>query len=291
MDISLIKNHQTLIKLRAILKKRLVLYSLQVFLIVAAITLAIFSLSRNHKSTNFSHVNIWFLVGGVITYLIFYLFFSVHWSFALSIVENRKIDRKQILAFFASQPYKYLPTSAFSVSSRSLYSVKLGAHKISTTAGAQLSEYGSLFASGLLIMVLTRIKLPMFILVPTVLLIFLSLSYVAIYLYRDLRKSTKYLVLISISLVSWIIGGLSFFFVLHGVNLHTSFEDAVYLNDATFLASIAAVLVPAGIGIREAILFSQNIGFSGVLVWRIISVVVDVMSGAFAIVKINKRKT
>lgn len=272
----------------SIIKSRLTLFVLQAVLIGAAIVLAVFSLRRSDATLSVSEINLLLIAGAAILYGLFYVFMAINWAYVVHIVEHRPIHWSQMWAYFASQPYKYLPTSAFSISARSIYAKKIGGLKLSATAKAQLIENGAIFASGLIIIALVKTNLSLAVLIPLVLLIFVSLFSVSFSPYRELRRAYKYVTLVFITAVAWLVGGLSLFTTLHSLGAAISFEDAIYLHAATILASIAAVLVPAGIGIREAILFSQNIGLPGVLLWRALSVVVDLATGIAAIFKINR---
>jgi len=290
MEFSFIKNLQKIaFKVKMLLKKRGVLLYVQVLLIAASIFLATLSLHSSRKSFSLSSINLGLLILGVIFYVIFYIIMSIHWSLVLSIVERQNLKLTQTLAFFASQPYKYLPTSAFSISSRSIYSKKVGARNIASTAKAQLVEYASIFLSGLLVVALVKSNLSASITITLTIIIFISLLTTGLYSYKITNPLYKYISLLFIIFCAWAVSGFSLFLIMHATGYFVSYSHAVYLNTATLIASLAAVLVPAGIGIREAILFGQNIGFSGVLVWRSVSVFVDVVTGALAILKINRK--
>lgn len=274
---------------KAILARRAIQIPLQVVLISTAVALAIISLPDSHAPIDTAAFNWAEIFGGLSFYVIFYLVFAVHWAYALSIIENKKIHFGQILAFFSSQPYKYFPTSIFSFSARSVYSRKAGAESLVATAKAQLVEYGSIFASGLIVIALAKAGVSAITLIASGLVACTYLLYEKLYVNRKRGRVYKYLILVLISTIGWLIAGISFYFVVQGVGDVVSYKQSLFINTAAYLASIAAIFVPAGIGIREAILFSQNVGFVGTLSWRICSIVIDIVSGIVAIISINKK--
>ena len=278
-------------EVRQLFANRAVLVVTQIVLIGLALALAVFSFHEDGTSIKLTAVNPPLVVAAIFIYSIFFFLFSVHWAYALHIIEKRHLSRRHVLAFFASQPYKYLPSSIFSMSARSIYSKKVGASGISSTAKAQVLEYASIFGSGLLIIALARTGLSFSIIAPICGLILVSLFLMNPGHYREANRVYRYLTLLSIALASWLVAGLSLYLTVHSVGSTISFSKAVYLNAATLLASLAAVFVPAGIGVREAIFFSQNVSTPAVLIWRALSVLVDLVGGLLAIYKINKQKS
>src|SRR5665811_1633710 len=74
------------------------------------------------KKTDFSGVvdNWWILTLAFVCFILFYTIMSFHWLKVCRIVEP-STKPIQTLAYFASQPFKYLPSSIFSFSFRSKY--------------------------------------------------------------------------------------------------------------------------------------------------------------------------
>jgi hypothetical protein len=270
-------------KITRILKNRKVLILVQVIFISAAIILAVLSLRSSDQSFELNFRNIPLLIAGALIYFVFFIVLALHWVYAIFLSEKKQLNPEYILSFFASQPYKYLPTSIFSMSSRSLYSKKIGA-QLRHTISAQVREYASLFISGLLAIGLLKFaSLWLTVTIASTLIILALLSY------RSPNIFLKYLSLLSLSFLAWLVGGLSLQAVVNAMGAGVSYSEAVFLNTFTFLASIAAVFVPAGLGIREAILITQNVNLGAVFVWRICTIIVDVISGVLAIIKIHKK--
>lgn len=276
-------------KLKKILRKRAVAIPFQVVLVGLAVGLALYTLPAYNGSVNLSEFNWLSISCGLVLYIIFYAVLSVHWTYALSIVENSSIQIAQILAFFASQPYKYLPSSIFSMSARSIYSRKIGADSIMSTAKAQLVEYGSIFASGLIIIALSKTGISPIALIVSGLVLAFYLIYEKLYATKHKERYYKLLILLVVAFISWLIAGASLYFIIDGTGGTITYNEALFTNTAAFLASILAVFVPAGIGIREAILFSQNIGPVGAIAWRVCSILIDVIGGVVAILMVNRK--
>lgn len=282
------KSQKIIFQILAVLKKRYVLIPLQAVLIGAAVALAILSLPNSPERINWSNINFIYIVAGVLFYLAFYFIFAVQWTYAVHLAEKRKIDLNQMLAFFASQPYKYLPTSIFSFSARSIYSKKVGATSIASTVKAQLIEYGSMFGGGGVLIVAVKTN----ILVALMLLfVLLGLAYLALRKLAVKSKGVNYKIfaLILLSICGWLLAGLSFYYIVIAVGPSISIADALFVNTVAFLASIVAVLIPAGIGVREAIFLYQSVSFAGTLAWRVCSMVLDMAVGIIAIIIINKK--
>ncbi len=284
MDYSAIKNQKVVRLARKLLAKRPFLVLLQALLITAAIGLALISLNSKHQSFSLHGARPGLLALGFSVYFIFYLAFALHWAYAL-FMSDQTFSRAQLLSFFASQPYKYLPSSAFSMSARSIYAKKLGS-KIINTAKAQVRENLSLALSGGLLILAVKVNVVLAIVAALI----LGLATFGLARLKHHQKLLRYLPLIGLSATAWLISAFAFWLIVRGVGVSVDYSQALYLNTITFLASIAAVFVPAGIGVREAILFSQNLGVVPVLTWRICTILVDVISGVVAIFIIHKKK-
>lgn len=214
-----------------------------------------------------------------------YLFLAWHWLAVCRLVDS-KTSPKQWLAFFASQPYKYLPTSIFTFSSRAHFASKFGMslkHSTQAQVIENLNLIGSALITGvILLLLLTNILLSLVItlvVVAVVLLLWRQKSLVVLKLPIDLRKWVSSLGIVT---VGWLVIGLGFFVMALG--LEGRFEPVLAIaasNLATGLG-IAAFFAPGGIGVRELVFATLSFASGTILIWRLVTFAVDILFGTWA---------
>ncbi len=216
-----------------------------------------------------------------------YIVLAWHWLVVCRIIDPA-VNPKQWLAFFASQPYKYLPTSFFTFSSRANFAYKFGM-SLKHSSEAQLIENLNLIGSALVIGVIllllnTFIWLGIFtIIIVGLVCAFIwnqqSLKIPKTKIILDLRKWLKSLIVASLG---WLIIGLGFFVMV--VGLEGRFEPLLSIaasNLATGLG-ILAVFAPGGIGIRELVFHYLSFASGTILIWRLTTFIVDIAIGIWA---------
>lgn len=222
-----------------------------------------------------------------------YIFLAWHWLAVCRLVDS-KTSPKQWLAFFASQPYKYLPTSIFTFSSRAHFASKFGM-SLKRSTQAQVIENFDLIGSALitgviLLLLITNILLS---LATTLVVIVIGLflwhkkSLVVLKLPLDLRRWIGSLGIVT---VGWLVIGLGFFVMALG--LEGRFEPILAIassNLATGLG-IAAFFAPGGIGVRELVFASLSFASSTILIWRLVTFAVDILFGAWAAWTISRNQ-
>lgn len=214
-----------------------------------------------------------------------YMILAYHWLSVCRLVDS-KTNPKQWLAFFASQPYKYLPTSIFTFSSRAHFASKFGMSlKLSTQAQVveNLNLIGSALVTGvILLLLLTNILLSLvtiFVVLVIVILLWHKKSLVILKLPIDLRK---WIGSLSIVTVGWLVVGLGFFVMTLG--LEGRFEPILAIASSNFATGlgIVAFFAPGGIGVREFVFASLSFASGTILIWRLTTFATDIVSGAWA---------
>ncbi len=87
----------------------------------------------------------WSVLASLLLFLAYYFLMSLNWLMSTRLMDKKSKDR-QLLVFLASQPYKYLPTSLFVFSSRSIYGNKLGL-SLKDASVAQIFENSALLSA------------------------------------------------------------------------------------------------------------------------------------------------
>lgn len=239
----------------------------------------------------------WWLVG--LAFLVFglsYIVSSWHWLRVCRVV-NQSVDNKQMLAFFASQPYKYLPSSIFTFSYRAKYAKDLG-FGIKPSSLAQLIESFNLIGAGVAVSLLFYILHVSMIMGLIALALGLILAGVLVRydivvpIYKTKRKMMARMLVPNFLLMMgvWVVSGLAFLLVNYSLGLSVDPLFIISANAAAYVASILAVFAPGGIGIREAVLSMFSVQNSAVILWRLLTFAADVSLGAIAILNINRVK-
>lgn len=277
------------------MSKRTLLLILQIAFYIVLIG---FVVQKFDELTNSVNLNIlldkpFYVVFSIICFLIFYALLSLHWKLVCDKYEKFQQNR-QWLAFFASQPYKYLPTSIFTFSSRAVYSKRLGL-PIKQSSAVQLIEnlnilLGS-FVTALLFLIYNE-SIPLGFAASVLLILILSAVCFVPTLKipkTALRLSGKeWVKLFLLSLTAWMVAGTAFYFIVLATGQQIDFASAVTANAIAVGLGILAVFAPAGIGVREFVYNKFGITNTGIIVWRLLTLLIDVVVGFMAIYWIKR---
>ncbi len=248
-------------------------------------------------STDFI-VNWMYVVASGALFLGFYGLLSLHWLYACRLV-MQNVPRDQWLAFFASQPYKYLPTSLFTFSFRGVYAKKLGM-SFRKSSLAQLLENLSLMVSSCFVAtVFFSARVQPLLAVPACIVaagvVWLVLQKGASGLKfrgREFNVPSIQLVrLVALSTVSWLLAGGAFILLTYALGLQINILGLVLANTLAFALGILAVFAPGGIGIRELVYDFFGVAAGAIVAWRILTFVLDCLVGLVSIIAIRYRKS
>lgn len=234
------------------------------------------------------------IIAGVI-FTLGYVFMAQHWAFVCRIITT-KTGKKQWLAFFASQPYKYLPTSIFTFSSRATFAKRLGMDFRQSTE-AQVLENINLIGTAIIIGFLFLLLQYNFLyaLALTVLAGLIGLAVwtkdtVTIPKLKVTIDLKKWLVSLSIVSAGWLIMGLGFFILVVGLENRIEPVLPIAANSLATGFGIMAVFAPGGIGVRELIFSYLSFASGTILTWRLTTFVVDILVGVWAGWTISRQK-
>ncbi len=216
-----------------------------------------------------------------------YIVLAWHWMSVCRIVDANA-NKKQWLSFFASQPYKYLPTSIFTFSSRATFAAKFGM-SLKKSTEAQVIENINLIGSaltlgGLLLLYKYHFLIGIFVTVILALLAMIlwqehSVKIPRINFNLNLRK---WAVTVAIVSLGWLIIGLGFFVMVIGLEGRVEPILAIAASNLATGLGILAVFAPGGIGVRELIFHYLSFASGTILIWRLTTFVVDIVFGAWA---------
>jgi hypothetical protein len=217
----------------------------------------------------------------------------MHWQKMCEIVNDGSGER-QYLAFFASQPYKYLPSSIFSFSFRAKFAKDLGIG-VKKSSIAQLLENADLVISGFFVAIIGYAYARSY---WTGLVWFLlsGLSIVLIYFFskgtkiniKNMRIRPDFLIKAFITgVIGWVLAGTSFYILSQSLKQTLDIFDAISVNTLSYIAGLLAVFAPGGIGIREAVFSLFGIVPMLIIGWRILTFLVDMLAGFSAIIYIR----
>lgn len=283
-------------------RSKKVLQIVSISLTVATLILALIYGSELVEKADFSLSDIRLapLTLSLLSYVFFYAILSFHWLRSCRLVSGDEISSRQWLAFFASQPYKYLPTSLFTFSFRAKYARKLGM-SVKSSSFAQLLENigiltGGFLTAGLLLMI-----------VKDQVLLVLGLGIVAGVIYKlipnDINNlfpsktaNPKKLISkedivknIALTSIAWLLAGLSFYFLNKAIGIEVEAIKAIAANSIAYCLGILAIFAPGGIGVREGVFAYFSISSAGIIAWRLATLFIDLVLGAVAVLQINKR--
>ncbi len=277
------------------MSKKNILRSIQIVLSIALVIFIALQAETFFSKVTWSVVaDRWInIIAAGVLFLIGYMFMALHWYRVAKMIEP-KAKKSQWLAYFASQPYKYLPTSFFTFSFRAIYAKKLGLN-IRQSSEAQIIENANLVGCALVVGMLCAIY-------ATNLLfgcIFTLLIGMVIYILwmqkkfdlpfvsrqLDLRAWLKTIAIVS---CGWVVMGLGFLVVSSAIELKTDVLVAVAANSLATGFGIIAVFAPGGIGVRELVFSFFAYASTTILIWRLTTFVVDIVAGAVSIWMIER---
>lgn len=239
-----------------------------------------------------------YVVASGALFLVFYALLSLHWHYASRLVVG-DAPLNQWLAFFASQPYKYLPTSLFTFSFRGVYAKKLGM-SFKKSSVAQLLENSSLIISNIFIaavLVISRVN-PLFSVLACIaagVLVWMMLKRETVGFSLKGREysvlSVKLVQLVALSAVAWLLAGAAFVLLNHALGVQINVINLVLANTLAFSLGILAIFAPGGIGIRELVYDFFGVAAGAIIAWRLLTFILDCMVGLLAMVAIRYRKS
>jgi uncharacterized membrane protein YbhN (UPF0104 family) len=230
-----------------------------------------------------------------VCFMLFYGLMSVHWK---RICDNyvKFPQQQQWLAFFASQPYKYLPSSLFSFSSRAVYAQKLGL-PLKQSSLVQIIENLNILLGGftLAVILLAYVASPHLGILISALGILALAAARRIPLVRVPKTAYKiagnhWVELFYLSITAWFFAGLAFYFMVLASGTTVSLVSAIAANALAMGLGIIAIFAPGGIGVREFVYSKFSISSTGIIMWRLWTIFIDVVVGLVAILLINRRR-
>jgi hypothetical protein len=223
-----------------------------------------------------------------------YTLFAFNWLFGARIFD-RNITKYQLLVFFASQPYKYLPTSLFVFSSRAVFSKKLGL-PLKQSSVAQVIENSALFAANFSlfavlcgIMASTLLGCIVVAVIATILIFAYFKKSIQINIkQKSLSLSTHNLLkMYLLSVLGWIMVGMAFVSLNKSIGLDIKFISLIAANTIAFSLSMLAFFAPGGIGVRELVYSSFSVNALAIIYWRIMVFALDFVVGIPSVVAIK----
>lgn len=232
------------------------------------------------------------VVAGTI-FLVGYMFMALHWYRVAKMIDTTT-KKKQWLAYFASQPYKYLPTSFFTFSFRAVYAKKLGLN-IRQSSEAQIIENANLVGSALVLGMLCAVYATnllfgcifSLLIVMIICILWMQKKFDIPFVSKqiDLRQWLRTVAIVS---CGWVVMGLGFFVVSSSIEIKTDVLVAISANSLATGFGILAVFAPGGIGIRELVFSFFAYASTTILIWRLTTFVVDIIAGAVSIWMIER---
>lgn len=268
--------------------KRILLAALQLTLAGLAIYIAASQIGKHADSldaTMLIHATPWLVAAGAVQAL-FYGVLAAHWQYITKHIEPN-VSNSQWLALFAAQPYKYLPTSIFTLTFRAKYAKKLGM-SVKRSSLAQLVENLSMLAAATAVVVAIWLSTHDEPALATIAFIVCLTGFVVGF---EVLSRVKYgihfpvkkrLAIFFMAVFAWIVSGIAFFLVIVGLDQQTRLVEAIGANAAAIEAGIIAVFAPGGIGIRELVYGLFNVGALVIVAWRLVTTVVDMIVGPIA---------
>lgn len=238
----------------------------------------------------------------IILFFLFYLVLSIAWVQTLKIFNKKSISYKNTLSFWASQIFKYLPTSLFVISFRIYYAKRQGNDTKSAIKATLLENLILIYTSFSMYLLFSNL----IILYALSIGLYLLLVYLVIHnqgvkqLVKNIKplrfvadlnqKSFKYLVSILIfQSIGWIVSGLALYFFAYSVGEEAiNSLDVIASQAASYGASILAVFAPGGLGIKEYFLSFSGIEVNTILNWRFITIFFDLIFSIIAIIIISR---
>jgi uncharacterized membrane protein YbhN (UPF0104 family) len=205
-----------------------------------------------------------------------------------------------MLSFFASQPYKYLPTSIFTFSFRAKYSKELGLG-LKDSSLSQLIENLIIISSAIYLSATlfffkeSLLAFAIVILIPLFGLVFLPNNFN--FKFKSYERTISKSVLaksITISVVAWLFSGASLYLLALSYGFSNSVISTMLANGIAYPSGIIAFFAPGGIGVRELVYDWFGVAAGLIILWRILTFVMDFLLGFTAIIfiklKIGQKK-
>lgn len=224
-----------------------------------------------------------------------YVFMAQHWAFVCRII-TPKTGKKQWLAFFASQPYKYLPTSIFTFSSRATFAKRLGMDFRQSTEAQVLENInliGTAIIIGFLFLLMQYNFLYALVAIAAAGLLCATIGAKGTITVPKLKVTIdlkKWLFSLAIVSAGWLIMGLGFFILVIGLEGRIEPVLSIAANSLATGFGITAVFAPGGIGVRELIFSYLSFASGTILTWRLTTFVVDILVGIWAGWTISRQK-
>ena len=258
---------------------------LQLVLALLALGLAMWQIGKYTSSLTFDISSQWpNIASALVMYIAFYGVLAIHWGYVSNLIDSSNA-RHQWLAFFASQPYKYLPSSIFTLTFRAKYAKQLGmSYKKSSIA--QFVENYSMLASATVVMAAGWLVLHVHIAAAALVAILgAGIFVLSLHFIKKLPVAPNQAIRIFIlSSFAWCVAGLGFFLL----DSSLGFISALTANSTAFAAGIAAIFAPGGLGVRELIYGIFTVTASTIVMWRLLTAVVDIVVGVTAWTLIRK---
>jgi len=228
-------------------------------------------------------------------FVLFYLVMSYHWLIAVRIFKP-DTNRRLLLSFYASQPYKYLPTSLFTFSFRSKFAKDQGL-AVGDSAKAQLIENGNMIASGLLSAGLALVWIYNWLLGLITICLVAGVLYGVYKSSRELSitlgrnhfklQPKKVVPLVVLAVIGWSVAGVALWVLSLATTGSVGVLQSIGANSLAFSASILAVFAPGGVGVREVIYAHFGIALTVIVMWRLLTLGLDILLGFSAVAKIS----
>lgn len=270
-------------------------------LISLVFTIAMLIFAYNYISTIIKQADfhnfiiIWPLLAlAALLFFAFYILLSIHWLWACKWIDASS-SNTQFLVFFASQPYKYLPTSAFTFSFRALYAKKMNLGLKSSSA-AQIVENLSLLGSNLAVFFVfyfAGYKLTYgFIALAVLLGAGYAITTVDLQIFRFKNRripisAERILKMLSIGSFAWIISGLSFMSLNLALGEAVNVSPYLAANTLAFSLGILSFFSPGGLGVREYVYNLYSVSSIAIISWRLVTFICDMILGMTAIIMLN----
>lgn len=244
-----------------------------------------------------------YLILSVFMFFVFYFLLSVGWQKVLSLYsKDKEIIIPIRMSFFASQIFKYLPTSLFSFSSRIYFLKKVGIN-VAMSINAIILENAFIIISSLLVFLLFSFNWAISIIIIVSIIIgyyaYLFLlnmhnkgkvlfSKLLFFLPEEKISKKQYVSLWFIYIISWLFAGLSLYFLQFAIGeTSVNIYSIVSFQSMSYSASILAIFAPGGIGVREIVLQKANLSDVSILIWRVGTFIFDIIVGCAGMIYFN----
>lgn len=237
-------------------------------------------------------INWTYVVLSALLFSLSYVLFAFNWLLSTRLLDKSS-GRAQIVAFLASLPFKYLPTSFFTFSSRAYFGHKLGL-RLKHASLAQIAENMSLLSANLILLIglcAARFNLALgaavllTVIMGALWLTSLKRKVTLSFKRRSLELPVSVLAkMIAISSVGWLVCGMAFATLIYSLGIEVNVLVVLIANTIAFSLGMIVFFAPGGIGVRELVYDIFSIAVPPIVFWRILVFVVDFMIGLPAII-------